>query len=128
MKTYGKELIIDLHHCNNELFNRKDLKRFFQELTEALDMEACKLSFWDYHYYPKWFIKLMKWDQEDKIFGTSAIQFIRTSNITIHTIDNLRLVYLNIFSCKDFDEDQILDFAICYFGGVAVNHKTIERK
>jgi len=29
MKNYGKELILDLHECENiHLFNRKDLKRF----------------------------------------------------------------------------------------------------
>ena len=35
--------------------------------------------------------------------GTSAVQFILTSNITIHTLDLLEAAYVNIFSCKKFD-------------------------
>ncbi len=121
MKYYGKELILDLHECNTEKFNRKDLKRFFKELCELINMEPCKLVFWDY-----------LWSRKPKnlaphLDGTSAVQFISTSNVTIHTLDQLKDVYINIFSCKDFDPDKASNFCIKYFEGVLVHKRVIDR-
>ena len=127
MEIYGKELIIDLHDCYETRFNRKDIKRFFNELCALIDMEQCKLTWWDYFWYPVWFRKFMGWMDNPKTYGTSAVQFIMTSNITIHVIDQLKRVYLNIFSCKDFDEKVVLDYAQYYFGGKIVNQKVFER-
>ena len=38
MKNYGKELILDLHDCNSDKFNRTDLEDFFIELCDLIDM------------------------------------------------------------------------------------------
>ncbi len=127
MKNYGKELILDIHDCYENRFNRKDIARYFDELVELIDMKPMKRTWWDYFWYPKWFIKIMGWDNEDKVYGASAVQFIRTSNITIHVIYNLRQIYLNIFSCKDFDAELVTDFSQCFFWGEIVNKKIIDR-
>lgn len=122
-KDYGKELILDIHNCNTNNFNRKDLRLFFKQLCELIDMEKCKLTFWDDHGVA----------EEEKqtlphLKGTSAVQFITTSNITIHTLDIMKRVYLNIFSCKDFDSKTVKMFAAFFFDGKIVNCKTIRRK
>ncbi len=123
MKPYGKELIIDLHDCKNtHLFNRKDLKLFFEKLCNFIDMKRCDLHFWDY----------MGYDEEYKkapvhLKGTSAIQFISTSNITLHTLDVMKRVYLNIFSCKNFNSKKAEEFCRNYFDAKVVNSKTIRR-
>ncbi len=109
---YGKELIIDLEFCNPELFNRRDIERYFIELCELINMTRCDLHFWDDLDVPE--------DQKQtspKTKGTSAIQFIITSNITIHTLDLLKQVYVNIFSCKEFDEYIAADFTERFFQG-----------
>ena len=49
METFGKELIIDLHNCDASTFNRKSIKKYFAELCDLIDMERCKLSWWDDH-------------------------------------------------------------------------------
>ena len=46
---YGQELILDLHGCNTELFSRKDIKIFFDEVIDIAGVEAGDLYFWDYH-------------------------------------------------------------------------------
>ncbi len=60
--------------------------------------------------------------------GTSVIQFITTSNITIHTLDEMKRVYINIFSCKEFDEELAANAAKCWFKGRVVNKQSIIRK
>ena len=59
--------------------------------------------------------------------GTSAIKFIIRSNITIHTLDLLGHVYLNIFSCKPFDADRASEFSAAWFDGDVVASHVIDR-
>jgi S-adenosylmethionine decarboxylase len=119
---YGKELILDIHNCDNITFNRDSIENYFIDLCELIDMVRCELYFWDDLETP----------EEDKqteahTKGTSAIQFILTSNITIHTLDELNKVFINIFSCKDFDSIKVANFTENWFKGNIVNLRDIER-
>jgi len=86
-------------------------------------MERCKLCWWDDYGVP-----LEEQETEPHLKGTTAIQFIKTSNILIHTLDLLKNVYINIFSCKDFDTDLAKNFSKEWFKGKIVNSYIIERK
>jgi len=115
--------VLDLKGSNPKKFNRQSLRRYFIELCDLIDMQREDLHFWDD-------IGLPKAERETlpHLVGTSAIQFIRTSNITIHTLDILKAVYLNIFSCKDFDPMIVKKFSEKWFGGKAITYKVITRK
>ena len=121
-KMYGKELILDIHNCDPGTFTRSSLKNYFKELCDLIDMKPSELHFWD---------DLKTLDEEKQTsphtVGTSAIQFIKTSNITIHTLDLLRKVFINIFSCKDFDEDVVAKFSEEWFEGNIANKRIIKR-
>lgn len=121
-KPYGKELILDLHECNPVTFSRNAIERYFIELCRAIKMERCDLHFWDDVGVPK---KLRQ--TEPHLKGTSAIQFILTSNITIHTLDDLGQVYVNIFSCKDFDGNKATFITSEWFQGDVVNRIEVTR-
>lgn len=119
---YGVELILDLHECDISTFNRSSLENYFVELCDLIDMQRCELHFWDDLNVP----------EEDKqtsphTTGTSAIQFILTSNITIHTLDILQKVFINIFTCKDFSTSEAEKFTVEWFGGIVVNSVVINR-
>jgi len=122
-KPYGKELILDLHGCEPSFFARKSIENYFKNLCDLIDMERCELFWWDDQDTPE-----AEKQTEPHLKGTSAVQFIMTSNITIHTLDLLGNVYLNIFSCKDFDEQKAAKFSVDWFGGAIVQHTVIERK
>ena len=120
--NYGLELILDLHKCDPKTFNRKRIKQYFIELCELIDMERCKLSWFDDHgVHPD------EQQTEPHLKGTTAVQFIMTSNIVIHTLDLLGAVYVNIFSCKDFDPEVAADFTANWFKGKIVNSQVIDR-
>lgn len=122
MTSYGKELIIDLHECDVTKFTREGIKTYMSCLCLRIDMERCDLHFWDYADYPA--------DYEaapDHLKGTSAVQFISTSNITIHTLDVLRKAYVNIFSCKDFDDREVKKFTKNYFKGSISSYIVLSR-
>ena len=121
-KCYGKEAIIDLHNCETKTFNRTSLRNFFIQLCKKIKMKRCEMHFWDDYGVPK-----EEKQTEDHTKGTSAIQFILTSNITIHTLELTGKCYVNIFSCKDFDADMAMQFTKNWFKGEIVNSKVITR-
>ena len=121
-QPYGQELILDIHNCDPDRFNRITIKNYFKDLCELIDMQRCDLHFWDDVGVPE-----EEKQTEPHLKGTSAIQFIMTSNVTIHTLDILKTVHINIFSCKEFDHDVAGDFTARWFDGKIVNQMSIVR-
>ncbi|KKN61473.1 hypothetical protein LCGC14_0521280 [marine sediment metagenome] len=119
---YGKELIIDLHDCDVSTFNRNSLDAYFEQICRTIKMQKCERYFWDDVGVPK-----EERQTEPHLKGTSAIQFMLTSNITIHTLSLLQKVFINIFSCKDFDSDIAAEFSREWFGGRIVHIESIWR-
>lgn len=99
-KVYGFELIMDLHGCDVSKFNRTSLDNYFEKLCKAIDMVKCARYFWD-----DVGVSPEERQTSPHTKGTSAVQFILTSNIVIHTLDELGAVYVNIFSCKPFNRE-----------------------
>ena len=109
-QDYGQELILDLHDCDSSRFTRDDIQRYCEELCELIEMERCDLHFWDDVGVPE-----AEQQTHPKTKGTSAVQFILTSTIVIHTLDLMRAVYVNIFSCKEFDAEAASKFTASWF-------------
>ena len=110
-QVYGEELILDLHGCDVSRFTRSGIERYCTELCNLIDMERCDLHFWDDVGVPE-----DEQQTDPKTKGTSAVQFILTSTIVIHTLDLMKTAYVNIFSCKEFDTDEAALFTANWFG------------
>lgn len=108
--AYGMEIVLDCFQCDPSKFNRTDIREYMNGLVKLLKMKKGPLHFWDDWRVPK---KYQQTDPNTK--GTSAVQFILTSNITIHCLDLLENVYVNIFSCKDFDEGKAHQYTQTFF-------------
>lgn len=120
---YGQELILDLHGCNSSKFTRRDMERYFEELCDLIDMERCDLYFWDDVGVPE-----EERQTDSKTKGTSAVQFILTSTIVIHTLDLMKVAYVNIFACKDFDTDEAAEFTAKWFSSTDWTAKVVTRR
>lgn len=120
---YGIELILDLHGCNASTFSRPSLTSFFEQLCKLIDMEQCDLHFWDDVGVPE-----EEQQTDPKTKGTSAVQFILTSTIVIHTLDLMKTVYVNIFSCKEFDTDVAAKFTAEWFGSTDWTANVVVRR
>jgi len=119
---YGIELILDMHGCDVSTFTRESIGAYFERLCVLIDMQRDQLHFWDDTDVP----------EEDKqtsphTQGTSAVQFILTSSIVIHTLDQLRAVYINMFSCKAFDPKVAEQFSVEWFGAAECSARFIDR-
>lgn len=121
-KPYGYELILDLHGCNADTFTRESIKKFMVALCDEIEMEREDLHFWDYDGVPE-----SERPSEAHLLGVTAVQFISTSNIVIHTLDLLKAVYVNIFSCKFYDKAVAEKITKDWFGATECRGRFIER-
>ena len=121
-KAYGKELVLDLHDCNIKTFTRESIGNYFDQLCTLIDMEAHDRHFWDDEGVPP-----EECQTDPKTCGISAVQFILTSTIVIHTLTKLGKAYINIFSCKDFDQYIARQFTINWFGAMRYDNTIVVR-
>ena len=120
--SYGQELILDLHQCDVSKFNRADIDTFFGYVCDLTLMVQCERYWWDDIGVP---------EEEQQTLphtkGTSAVQFILTSSIVIHTLDLMGNVYINIFTCKQFDHYVVAEYCRDFFKGKIASRHFIER-
>ena len=119
----GKQLIIDLYKGDVTKFNRESIKNWLDGLCELIDMKQEDFHFWDWEGVPA---DEILYDQPHLI-GTSAVQFITTSNIVIHTFDMLGGCCIDIFSCKDYDPISALDFTKNWFDARQYEYSVLVR-
>ena len=120
---YGLELVLDLHGCNTSKFNRTDIDAYFTEICQRIDMQKCEVHFWDD-------VGVSPDEQQTlpHTKGTSAVCFILTSSIVIHTLDMLEAAYVNVFSCNKFDADLAAAFTREWFEADTCDPILIDRR
>lgn len=119
---YGTELILDVKLHKPGRIERAKLLGYFATLCDAIGMVREDLHFWDYDDCPE------EYDAApDHVKGTSAVQFIRTSNVTVHALDALGMVYVNIFSCKPFALYTAEAITLACFQGRTINRQVVRR-
>ena len=59
--------------------------------------------------------------------GWSVMQLIETSCITMHTTDESSNIYLDVFSCRKFEPEDVIDFVRSYWSPQKIMYNYIER-
>ena len=111
---YGKHLIVTAKRCNENLLDKEAIAKFIKELVDRIDMVA----FGD---------PIVERFGEGVEVGISAVQLIETSAIVIHTNDQARDMYLDVFSCKTFSEDNALEIVKEVFNPSSTNYQVLMR-
>lgn len=114
-KYYGKHLILDARGCNENILSMDAVATFIKELVPAIDMVAHGDLVIDH------------FGEGDEV-GISAVQLIVTSTITVHTNDKYRDFFLDVFSCKWYDEDFVAERFKKVFAPSSVNMTVLLRK
>lgn len=114
--NYGLELIADLKGCELEDLTQERITKFLVKLCELIKMKR--------HGDPMYW---EDWSGIPSLHGISAVQFVETSNIVCHALSIRKAVYLNIFSCKEFDTDDALKFCSEYWGSTSNTHTVVMR-
>ena len=107
---WGQSLYLDLHGCDKDKFTRNNLQKFCKGLCDEIEMEQCGKA-------------MVKRFGEGKLRGNSALQFIKTSSITIHTDEFFNRVFIDIFSCKRFNRYKAKAFCKRFFSSKKIRSK-----
>ncbi len=122
MTVYGYSSTIDVIDCIPTPFTRERIERFLVGLCDAIEMEREELHFWDYE------DDLAGYNAAPAhLKGISAVQFIKTSSIVVHTLDDLKGVFIDLFSCKDYDPNVVRSVVEAHFGGTVRHMNTFQR-
>ena len=115
VRHYGKHAIVDSSGCNDNLLDKDVIRAWIKELVDRIDMTA----------FGEPIVERFGGGIET---GISAVQLIETSAIVIHTNDQARDMYLDVFSCKDFDENDIVAFVEETFAPAQLNSQVFLRR
>ncbi|MFH1894494.1 MAG: S-adenosylmethionine decarboxylase [Patescibacteria group bacterium] len=102
-KIFGQELILDLYGCDLEIMqSKKKIKEFCKKICELIRINRVGEPF-------------IRNTGKGDLAGYSICQFLETSSIIIHTCDPILEIYLNVFSCRLFDNKKAVDFTKRFF-------------
>ena len=101
---WGQHLILDMGGCNGNIALKESIRAFVAELVDAIDMVA----------YGEPIIEHFA-THSQAAAGYSLVQLIETSAISAHFSEQNRDVYLDVFSCKPFDGEIVVQVVDKYF-------------
>lgn len=105
VEPWGWHLLLDCSGGKNELItSEENVYNFVKELVTAIDMVP----------YREPIISRFATHDADKA-GISFCQMIETSHIAGHFCENNGDFYMDVFSCKDFNEDIVIGLVGVYF-------------
>lgn len=111
---WGYHLMLDCSGCNDGIKDRDTIYKFIKQLVKDIDMVAHGEPIIEY---------LLPGDPKQ---GYSLMQLITTSNICAHFVEPDSTAYFDVFSCKEFDNNTVIDIVNQYFapGKVKINFIT----
>jgi len=111
---WGFHLMLDISGCNDNIKDGEKLTQFIKDLVEAIKMKAVGEP-------------VIKKFGRDGLFGYSVVQLIETSSITFHLIEETMTAYLDVFSCKDFDQEIVIAMVKERFGTKRIKKRFVYR-
>lgn len=116
MDYWGKHLVLDVKGCNiSRAQDPNYITYFTKELVRLIEM------------VPFGEPQLTHFADGTDKSGWTVIQLIETSSIVGHFLDHNGDLYLDVFSCKDFDENRVTEFVQLCFGPERVKSEIIFR-
>lgn len=113
---WGYHCIIDAAGCDHSaITSYGNVYEFAKRLVDDIDMVAYGEP------------QIVDFGSGDKA-GFTLVQLIETSNICAHFVNELDEVYLDVFSCKPFDERVVMRLVELYFGAKKMNVQFVKRQ
>ncbi len=112
---WGYHAIVDAAGCDlAKITDRDNIYNFAKQLVKDIDMVAFGEP------------QIVKFGSGDKA-GFTLVQLIETSNICAHFVDANCEMYLDVFSCKPFDETVVEELVVKHFDAKSLRRAFIKR-
>ncbi len=116
-EIWGLLSSVDLYECDPEIIrDAEEIKRFVKELCDLIEMKRFGETV------------VVHFGEDEKVAGYSMTQLIETSLISGHFANLTNAAYLDIFSCKMYDPDQVVEFAMEFFKAKRFNIQVAKRR
>lgn len=113
--NYGKHLMLRIGNIENiEAINSdENIKDFLTDLTHYIGMRVLVPAITGYE------------DGEPQNRGFSGVIILVESHIAIHVYSELRQAFLDVFSCKDYSENDVFEFLCDKIGKFEIIEKNV---
>jgi S-adenosylmethionine/arginine decarboxylase-like enzyme len=113
---WGYHLILDGSGCDHDsIASGENITTFAKQLVKDIDM------------VPYGEPQVVNFGSGNKA-GYTLVQLIETSNICAHFVEENNTMYLDVFSCKPYDPQIVVDLAVKFFGIKKFKTAFIERQ
>ena len=119
-KPFGTHLILDADDCQGKINDRKHIQSFIDTLVKKMGMKKVGETIFEY-------FEDNDYNRDRDIVGYSVVQIISLSNITIHINEISRTIYLDVFTCGDFDDTKIGLIFSDYFQAQKIKKRILTR-
>ena len=116
MAYWGYHLILDCSLCDEYAIRDYDtIYAFTKQLVRDIDMVAYGEP------------QIVNFGSGNKA-GYTLVQLIETSNICAHFVNEDNTMYLDVFSCKEYDDQVVIDLVKKYFGAGQIRPSYLTRQ
>ena len=116
--AFGYHLMLDMYDCTGAAFSSFDLcYAFLERLSDLLEMTRQA---------PPYLFRSDAARFPDKAGFSGWLPLIE-SGIQIHTIEPVRFVSLDVYSCRAYDTQAVIAFAASEFSPAWLEHQFVER-
>jgi S-adenosylmethionine/arginine decarboxylase-like enzyme len=114
---WGLLTCIDLYKCDPDMIrDAQKIRQFVVELCDLIEMKRFGET------------QVIHFGEDERVAGYSMTQLIETSLISAHFANQTNTTYLDVFSCKTYDPQAVVDYAKGFFRADRVNIQVIQRK
>lgn len=114
---WGLLSCIDLYNCDPQTIRSdKKIKEFVVQVCDLIGMKRFGET------------QVVYFGEEERVAGYSMTQLIETSLISAHFANNSNRTYLDVFSCKPYDSQAVVDFSKKFFKADKVNLQVVKRE
>ena len=113
---WGYHLILDCAGCEHNLITSyANVYDFAKRLVKDIDMVAFGEP------------QINDFGSGNKA-GFTLVQLIETSNICAHFVNENDTMYLDVFSCKEYDDEVVVNLVKEYFGAKSIRRSYLTRQ
>ena len=114
--AWGYHLILDCYEGDKDkISNGENITAFAKTLVKRIQMKAYGEP------------QVIHFGEDDKL-GYTLVQLIETSNICAHFANDTRALYLDVFSCKEYDDQVVIRLVKEFFGAKYVRPNYLTRQ
>lgn len=116
MAYWGYHLMLDCAGCSYfSISDKETIYNFTKQLVKDIDMIAYGEP------------QIVRFGTGNKA-GYTLVQLIETSNICAHFVEEDNTMYLDVFSCKQFDPNVVENLVRQYFDAIKVRRSFLTRQ